>query len=128
MDISVIRVTEKRLFNDKELPIEMKILSHRGDLTSDVNAVGGSKRFRKKLEKEFREHLEEIFSGEYLDWRLTRFEVCAECIILEYYKPDGGLRASVVLSAASLQAEFYVPGRNKDSIEKYVICLVVFPK
>lgn len=113
---------EVRFFSDKGRPIEMKILTHYNDLIPDVNAFGGSKEFRKKLEKEFQDHLGEIFLGEYLDWRLTKFEVCAESIILGYYKPDGGLDVSVVLSAVNvLQAEFYVPGRDENSIEKYTI-------
>lgn len=109
-------------FSNKGRPIEMKILSHHGDLTSDINAFGDSKEFNRKLEKEFQEHLEEIFLGKYLDWCLTRFEVCAECIILEYYKPDGGLDISVILSAVRpFQVEFNVPGRNGSSVEKYTI-------
>ena len=84
---------------------------------------GSPPKFREELKKEFQDHLKEIFLGEYLDWRLVKFEVCAESIILGYYKPDGGLNVSVILSAVKvLQAEFYVPGRDEDSMEKYSIC------
>ncbi len=111
-----------RLFSNKGQPIEMKILTHYGDLIPNINAFGESKEFRRKLEKEFQDHLEEIFLGKYLDWRLTSFEVCAESVILGYYKPDSGLNVSVILSAVNvLQAEFFVPGRSKNSIEKYTI-------
>jgi hypothetical protein len=116
-----------RLFSDKGRPIEMKILERRGgDLVSSIDAIGSSGESKKKLEKEFREHLEEIFSGDSLGWRLVRFEVCAECIILEYYRPDSGELVSVTLGMVALcttvlQVEFSVPGRREGSMEKYTI-------
>ncbi len=116
-----------RLFSNKGRPIEMKILERRGgDLVSSIDAIGSSGEAKKRVEKEFREHLEEIFSGDYLGWRLVRFEVCAECIILEYYRPDSNESVSVALGMAALcttvlQVEFSVPGRREGSVEKYTI-------
>lgn len=111
-----------RLFSDKGQPIEMKILTCYDDLIPCIDTIGGSKEFREELEKEFQDHLKEIFLGEYLDWRLVNFEVCTDSVILGYYKPDGGLDVSVALSAVNVfQAEFYVPGRDENHIEKYTI-------
>lgn len=115
------------LFSNEGRPIEMKILERRGgDLVSEISAMGGSRESGEKLEKEFREHLEEIFSGNYPNWRLARFEVCAECITLQYYRPNDGKLVLVSLGATALcatvlQVEFRVPGRREGSMEKYTI-------
>ena len=37
-----------RLFSNKGQPIEMKILTHYGDLIPNINAFGESKEFRRK--------------------------------------------------------------------------------
>lgn len=112
---------QMRYFNDGGRSIKMKILSHHDDLISKINVFTiGPKEIKEKLEKELQNHLEELFIGKYLDWRLTSFEVCAECVLLEYYKPDGGLTATVELSAANVfQVEFDVPGRNRKTMKRH---------
>lgn len=116
-----------RLFNNKGRPIGMKILECRGgDLVSSIDVMGGSKESRQQFKKKFQEHLEEILSGNYPRWYLACFEVCAECIILEYHMPDSSELVSVTLGMATLcttvlQVEFSVPGRRDGSMEKYTI-------
>lgn len=106
--------------SEKGQPIGMRILSHRGErLVTDITLIEDTSPITGKCEQEFREHLEEIFQGNYLDWRLTHFEVCAESLILGYYKPNGKKSSNVTLNAESLHVEFDVPGRDGNSTEKY---------